>query len=322
VPGTDEQHPCGPDGGGHADKQRPLTGLNDVLDSSPHAGSEPAVESACLVLLRPEGADHPRRTECFLDDRHRPALKTLDPDLLEAEPAAVYQRDEQEWRRDGQRHQRQRPVDARGHVEHRHQREGAGHEGCDRVRRHPLHSSRVVLDPVGGIARTPCVVVGERKTLQVPEEARAEVEHHALPRSGLQHERRHALQLGQEGDQDEHRGGRHEQCSIRALDRSRRKRTKEGRQRVRAKDGIHRHRQRNRDEQGQGGRKQAQQEEPSELEPEGPYFTQHSPQEGEIGVPALAVAVDPALAHVLPTSASPSRRRLPTLPAGAAVRSS
>ena len=153
-----------------------------------------------------------------MDHRQGNALQSPHLARLAAQSRPVGPRDQEQRRRRRQRDECQLPIEEQRHIHHpgqghrrAHQRdEPFDHDGADR--------RGVLLDPVHRVGGTDRVVVGERESLEVAEDPRAEVELELLPGEHGQILLRRDLELVRQGDQDgeachhaeqARKGGRH-----------------------------------------------------------------------------------------------------------------
>ena len=127
--------------------------------------------------------------------RQRGALESLRIVPLPAQPGPIDPESEEQRRRHRDRHERELPVDARGHVDHSANGERSREERNHTRHRDILNRLRVVLDPICGVGRAAPVVVGERELLSVPEQPAAQVQKQPLTCRRGQPQLAEALQL-------------------------------------------------------------------------------------------------------------------------------
>ena len=200
---ADEQH------GGHAqgrdqpDEQAVAALQEGQPDPGRHAFLGAVHEPTGLPRLLAERLDHAQRPERLLHDGERRALELLHLARLAPHARAIGAREEEERRRDGERHQRERAVQPGGDDPHRDQGDGRRHERNRPVDQDVLERGGVVLDAVDGVGGAARVMIGERQPLHLLDELGAEVEHEPLPDVGPHQRRREALELAQRGDAEQ-----------------------------------------------------------------------------------------------------------------------
>ena len=143
-----------------------------------------ALESALLVVLAGKGLDHANRREDLLDDRDQLALLLLDVArrLLDAPREDVH--DQEEHRRDGERDQREAPVQVQHDADDAHQGQDVGHDAEERRGDEVLNAVDVARDPADEVAGALLVVFGERQAMNVVIERPPQVVHHPLADAG------------------------------------------------------------------------------------------------------------------------------------------
>src|SRR5581483_1255884 len=149
-------------------------------DLSGHAFAGMPDEAFMLTAFLTEGLDDADRSQDLLDDRHGRGIQFLDRARAFAnEPARGIGKNEQD-RRDGQRDQGQRCVNASGYVYHADQHEKRGEQRDDALDGYVLDSGGIVLNSINRIGRAVAVVKSERQALDVIEQVGAEVPNQLL----------------------------------------------------------------------------------------------------------------------------------------------
>ena len=138
-----------------------------------------------------------------MDHGHGGAVELLDRAPAPAQWPAERPSEQEQNGRDGQGDESQLPIHSRDHIDHSDQRDGGIDQREEAAERHCLDAVGVVLNPVGGVARTLVIVVGERKTLHLTEQFRAKILKQLLAGIRLQHSAQCPLQLAQQRDQQQ-----------------------------------------------------------------------------------------------------------------------
>ncbi len=144
------------------------------------------------------------------------------------------------------------PVDQRHDDNHSHQQAGGADQRREAVDGNPLDGGGVPVDAKDGVGCAVSVVVGERQSLDVAEDAGAEVQQQPLAGVSAQPRAGEALKLVEQGDGQEQKDRQQEFGSRGAGCRFRQEHPQEAGHRLRSRETIDGNLQRQRREQDNG----------------------------------------------------------------------